>query len=513
LNPYTEAEKAFWLKRSANLFFFEKAVMRKGWKDKYHNFGAIHKEMCDHLTEEEQFLIFLSAYRGSFKTTVLEGFLTWNFCWSVQNDIADSIIYMTAIEDNAVKLRDAVKHDLLANPAIPYIFDRLPKTEREYQNRGKMTKNRIQCGEVVMEFWSMENTLVSQHFPKWINDDIENDKNTLTESGREKLKSKWKYQKAISTKLPGRDMPLEIETGTPYHFDGIIWEISKNDRYSKLMIPAWTEVEVNGKVEKKLAFPEFHSMEYFENKRSQMDKSIFAAQYLLQPIDEEDALCKSSWIKYWDGPKGKGLPTQCYRTLVIDPGGAEPGQHDATGITVVDTDQAGDMYIVHAEEYFLTPNALMDMIQWLKNTFHPDEMRIEKDRFMITIADIFKHRYPLLNIRYVTHQNRRKPARIMQLRQWFESGRVYLKQGMEQMENQLLRYKGEGSIKRDDLLDSLSYHLDIRKLPAIKQPHRLPSGKVFEPKTQADFDEEIAKLLASRDAILQDEQRYFDDYY
>jgi hypothetical protein len=296
-----------WRKEARNLWFFEAGILAEGWRDKYGDFGQIQHDMCDHLQDEDHLHKYLSAYRGSFKTTVLQGFFDWTFCWALAENRADGIIYNTATKDNAEIIQAGIKHDLLDNPLLQYVFPELPTKEGEYD---KMTQKRIEYREVIMDFASTESILVSRHFPKWVNDDLENDKNVLSDLSRKKLKRDWQYQKAITTKIPGQPLALEIETGTPYHFDGLIWDIKSNPRYNALEIPCWTEMtDEKGKKTKTLTFPEYHSFEYFENKRAQMTPGIFAAQYLLQPIDEEDALCRSEWMKDW---KEEDLPSGTY---------------------------------------------------------------------------------------------------------------------------------------------------------------------------------------------------------
>jgi len=498
----------WWRKKARSLWFFEKVILAESWRDRYADFGQIQHDMCDHLQDETQLQKFLSAYRGSFKSTVLQGFFDYTFCWARAENRADGMIYNTATKDNAQIFQSGVKHDLLENDLLKWIFPEIPRREKDYK---KMTMQRIEVNDVVLDFASTETILVSRHFPKWVNDDLENDKNTGTEPAREKLKRDWQYQKAITTKIPGKSLALEIETGTPYHFDGLIWDIKKNPRYNSLEIPCWREIEdADGKKSRVLTFPEFHSLEYFENKRAQMTPGIFAAQYLLQPIDEEEALCRSAWMKHW---VEKDLPVNRYRIMIIDAGGSDPTVSDATAVTVVDHDALRNMYIISAKEFFLTPMELMDWIPRWKSEFTPDETRIEKERASTTIADLFKHRFAQMGIFYVEHRNRSKTSRIWRLRQYFESKKILFGPNMEELELQALRWKGEGSLRRDDLLDSLAYHLDVKKPPTVALPHRLPSGRIFEPKTNRQFDEEIQKIMAIAGQREINYQRYCDDTF
>ena len=221
----------WWRQKARSLWFFEKVILAESWRDRYGDFGQFQHEMCDHIQDESYLQKYLSAYRGSFKSTVLQGFFSWTFCWARAENRADGMIYNTATKDNAQIFQSGVKHDLLENDLLKWVFPEIPRREKDYK---KMTMQRIEHNDVVLDFASTETVLVSRHFPKWVNDDLENDKNTVGEPARLKLKRDWQYQKAITTKLPGKALALEIETGTPYHFDGLIWDIKSNPRYTAL---------------------------------------------------------------------------------------------------------------------------------------------------------------------------------------------------------------------------------------------------------------------------------------
>ncbi len=485
-NPQIPLMKDWGAARSAafrNLYFFETAVCSEAWMDKFHDFGRINKLMCDFLQDRKYRRKFLSAFRLSFKTTVLVGFFAWLFCLYLVRNKPMSMIYNTYTKDNAHNFSADVRHTLLENDYLHWLVPELPKLEKNYD---VMTKNRIQHKHVRLDFASLEQTMVSRHYPIFVNDDLENDKNIETKAGRESLKRSWKYQKAILTKIRKKGLGLEVDVGTPFHYEGLIWMLRNNVSYKKLIIPYKNK---NGK----LSFPELYTQEDFDEKFEDMGSYISSCQFLLKPISEKDAMVRPGWIEHYDV-----LPRYRWRTMVIDAGGAEPGEHDATGITIVDTDEKGNLYVVLAQEYWLTPNELMDKIAELRKIYDPDDTRIEKEQYTTTIADIFQHRYPLENISFVRHKRRDKPGRIWKLRQWYENGRVFHpRTGVTKLEEQLLRYQGEGSIELDDLIDSLAYHLDLPRHPYIPATPRSPHGAKLH--IDETFDKEMDKYIMEKE--------------
>lgn len=467
-----------WRQNARDPKFFIEVICSEAWPDKFQNFGRIQEEMIDFLFDKSSNRKLLSAFRLSFKTTVLLGFFAYLFTWALAEDAYDAIIYNTYTKENAANFQADLKHTLLENELLQWVFPELPKTENDYKT---MTKSRIQHGHMKVDFASVETTLVSRHYPKWVNDDLENDKNSRTSYMRAELKKTWQYQKAILMKIKKLDMGLEIETGTPYHPQGLFFDLMKKDSFSKYIMPY--------KQFGKLTFPEVYSEEDFEEKRIDMAPSIFSAQFELIPVSEEDALCRESWIT-----KYKRIPDITWRQMVIDPGGSIPGKNDPSGITITDTDTDGYLYVVYADEFWGTPMGLIEEIDRLQHEFDPDDTRIEKERYSMTIADIYQHIYPRRNIAFVEHEKENKDNRIWKLRQWYERKRIlHNPDGMHKLEAQLLSYTGPESLDNDDLLDSLAYHLKVRRIPRPEKKHYLPSGRVFNP-PKNDFDEEFAKF-------------------
>lgn len=489
-------------------------MMPMAWGEKFHDFGLIHHRMCEHLDPgvNKKTQIYLSAFRGSNKSTQLLGMLCWFFAWGIVRKQTLEIVYNTATKDNAFNMEDDVRHSLLENEHLHWVFPEMPTREEEFS---VMTQRRIAMGGVRIDFSSLDTTQVSRHYKIFVNDDWENDTNASTEYMREELKKKWRYQKAILTKIKKKQVGLEYEVGTPYHVNGLCWMIRNMPTYSRLEIPCYVERDKL----KGVTYPELYGVEDFEAKRAEMGHAIFSSQFLLLPQAEEDVLCPEGWVRYW-----KGLPDVRWRTMVIDPGGygatSGAGKSDATGITICDTDENGTIYIVFADEFFLTPMSLLETIINLKRSYDPDDMRIEKEKFSTTIADIWEHKYPELNVSFVQHQGRSKGdkdrvfnTRIWRLKQWFESKRILLAPHMmagHPFYDQLVSFP-ETTSGRVDMMDSLSYQLDIRRIPKRKGNIYLPSGKLFIPNIGPGFDEELDKALKYK--RMMEESKYDDDDY
>ncbi len=500
LSPNNLKDRDAWRRACTDLYFFATFVGREAFQDKFNDFGKMHMQMCDYLDirKNPNLRKYMSVFRGGYKTTVLLAYFVWFFVWNLVQKKSNSIIYNTATKENSWNFQADLKHFMLENDLLQWIFPELPHAEKDYK---AMTKNRIEHNRVRIDLGSLDTTLVSRHFSQWINDDLENDENSKTEYMREDLIRKWKYQKAILTKVKSRNIGMEIEVGTPYHVQGLTWKIRNSPAFDKLEIPCFVDRDRN----KGVTFPERYTVDDFDEIAKDLGPTIFSAQYQLLALAEEDALCPERWVRYWER-----LPENRWRTMIIDPGGSSPKDGDPTGVTVVDTDENGVLYVVHADEYRFTPMELIDKIDMLKKTYAPDDIRIEKEKYSTTIADMFVHKFPLLNVSYVEHKGRDKEQRIWRLKQWFENRRILIGRNMNTFRQQLLEYP---SSKHDDMLDSLSYHLDVRRVPARRRKNYLPSGKEFNPNIPIDFEDEMDKIIYNRDSKNNEEARFNDTIY
>lgn len=456
-------------------------VLADAYPDKFHDWGKIQYQMCEFLQDPSSSQKFLSAFRLSFKTTVLLAYMIHDFVWAIEDGRPSALVYVTATKENSHLISDEFRHMLLNCRALREIFPWLPEDRQGYK---KFTKEFVEFWHVKTHFSSYETTLVSRHYPKWINDDLENDDNSQTDAGRAGIINKWRLQKAILFKVRRKRMGLEIESGTPYHVQGLNWKIRQMKSYSKLIIPS----EIDGKP----TFPELYEIEDLRQKREEMGNTLYSAQFLLKPLAEEDALCKESDYREWSR-----LPEIRWRAMVIDPGGAEPGKNDPTAFSICDHGEDGKIYSVYAEELWLDAMQLLDKIAKLVEEFSPDESRIEKEKYGTTIADLKVHIYPKLRISFVEHKRRKKEFRIWRLRQWFVDHSILIGPEQVALRDQIVTYPST-STGRDDLLDALAYQLDIHRVPKGPQPHRLPSGRIFKPEIPVDFEEELDNYFERR---------------
>lgn len=475
----------------SDLYFFEYSILADAWLDKFHDMGRIHKIICKFL--DTRIVIsrkkLISVFRGAYKTTVLLGFVLWLFVHSIVRKKPISVCYNTATKENAAAFMDDFREMIRECQALHEIYPEIPTDPAAYR---RWSSFKVEYKWFKFHVASLDTKQVSRHYTIIINDDLVNDDNAFSDTEREKIKRKWKFQKSIITKYRKFKVGLEIDVGTPFHSRDLMGTlINRIKTYDKLLIPYairsdGTPADLHER-DGKLTFPEMFTWEDFDDIYEEQGQAIFASQYKLKVVEEGDKLCDEEDLRYWDFP-----PTSYVRIMVIDPGGTEQGANTPTGITICDFDSHGLIYVMYAAQHWISPFELIKKIEELKEAYDPDDTYVEKEKYSITIADTVQHYAPRLNFSFVEPKNEPKPKRIHRLKQYFDTGRILLRKGMKDLETQLLDYP---DCQNKDILDSLAYQIIVADFPK-KGIHQDREHKI-----EKGFEEELEIIAAQGGAL------------
>jgi len=489
LNPSRIQTREDWREECKSIFYLCKVVLGECWKDKFQDFGKLHEMLCNFLDlkKNPSRKKFISVFRGSYKTTVLIGYVIYLLTWALVNKKPISIVYNTATKENAEAFMEDVRETIRQGVFYRWIFpEGLPDPKDNSYKRWSMKK--IEYKWVKFHVASLDTRQVSRHYQVLINDDLVNDDNAHSDVERGNIKRKWRYQKSIITRYKKHKIGLEIDVGTPFDSRDLISYITKKVKsYDKFIMPyALPDSLGRLDLEKEygiLTFPEMFVWEDYKELREEQGESIFSTQYELKCPEEGDLLCKEEWIKHW-----RFLPESYTRYMVIDPAGTDDKQHNCpTGIVVCDVNPAGTIFILHAGQYWITPKELIDLMDEMREFYDPDEIFVEKEKYSITIADTMEHLAPKLNFSFVMHDNQPKEKRILRLKQWFETGRILFGEGMKELENQALSYPDCNYV---DMLDALAYVLKV-----MIPPKRGIKRSATE-ESEDEFEAELSRITA-----------------
>lgn len=225
-----------------------------------------------------------------------------------------------------------------------------------------------------------------------------------------------------------------------------------------------------------LWFPERLTHEFLEQQRKLMGSYIFANQYQNEVIPLENRTFKLDWIKIFTA-----CPQMTNTFCFIDPAIGQGSDHDFTGVVVVKVCSQNNWYVEFAQRYKITPTELVELVFKLSVQFKPMIIGIEDvayQKALLYMVDSESRRrgifVPIMGVR--ADNQKSKEMRILGLTPRFEFGRVFLKQGMNDLMDELLKFPRG---KHDDLLDSLAYIDQIAVVPTntrstnVKlQPHQ-----------------------------------------
>jgi hypothetical protein len=192
--------------------------------------------------------------------------------------------------------------------------------------------------------------------------------------------------------------------------------------------------------------------------------------YDLQPVSEQEAVYKPSWIRHY-----AELPANFIRSLTIDLAGTKGRESSMTGISIADTDSDGRLHVVYAEKKKLDP---MEGYKWFISLI---DQCIEEKR-PVSIVGIESEKYgiymtSLLDVNRVPKEKGfmlclvpiegvPRPVRLSSLQVPYETGKIVsnplLKDGDYEKE---IRSYYRDKIQGVDILETIFLHFKVQMIP------------------------------------------------
>lgn len=222
-----------------------------------------------------------------------------------------------------------------------------------------------------------------------------------------------------------------------------------------------------------LFFPQRLTHEFLDSARRTMGSYIFANQYQNEIVPLDEMIFKPEWVKYYTQ-----IPKRVHTYAFIDPAISLENTADYTGVSIVDVDSEGTWYVKYCKRSRLTPTQLIELLFKIYEVFKPQCIGIEQvafQRALLYMADSeMRRRGVMIPVKGVSPDTTKtKEIRIQSLVPRFEWGRIFLAQGLKDLEDELRTFPRSA---HDDLLDSLSSIEAIVSIPTKEtfkdeQPH------------------------------------------
>lgn len=394
--------------------------------------------------------------RGSFKSSIVTKCLPLWLLWHNQNL---RIMIDSEVLGNAKKYLFAIK-DLIDNNQMlrlictdeqgNYLLEGNLKIAGGWTDEQIIMKHRTKMGlkEPSIYCAGVDNAQTGMHPDVILMDDLVSERNVGTSGQIEKVKDHYRF--SLSLLEPGG---LQVVIGTRYHMADLYGDLLEIDTFETMIRPAITD-------EGDLYFPARLTREFLDSMRKEQGSYIFNCQYLLNPIDDSNAVFKKEHIQYYDK-----LPPIVERHILIDLAISQKETADYTVIMCVGVTADKKIYVIEYTRDRLTPdetiNEIFNMYDKHKQHGNIKSVSIETVAFQKAMVYFIRNEMrrrgvylPLKELR----ADKDKHRRIGALQPLFENGDVYMKITHKELENELLEFPYS---KHDDLGDCLAYILQV----------------------------------------------------
>jgi predicted phage terminase large subunit-like protein len=302
------------------------------------------------------------------------------------------------------------------------------------------------------------------HFDVIFLDDLTGHQNCQTPEQREKTK---RFRRSMVNLLePGGTL---IEIGTRWHLDDTFSEIFEREKeYYDILI---RQVVENGKIifpkkfnmrfdpkNKTWTHVDYPCMDYIEHLRKSMTPAEYSAQYLNNPVDEENQLFKPTYFKTWTQ-----RPPRLFVSMTIDPAISEKSSADFFAINVSGMDEKYDIYVLDTLRGHWNVSEAINNIFSMYQKWQPSVIGMETISFQKAIKAWLENsmrergvHFPVTELKRNTNES--KEFRIKALEPFYREGKIYHAPWMKNLELELSCFpKG----KHDDEIDAFASQLDL----------------------------------------------------
>lgn len=222
-----------------------------------------------------------------------------------------------------------------------------------------------------------------------------------------------------------------------------------------------------------LLFPERLSREVLERYKRTMGSYLFANQYQNEIIPEGMQTFKKEWFRY-----ATSIPENIYNFAFIDPAISEASTADYTGVVVISCDSLKNWYVRYARRLKINPTEIIEICFKIFEQFRPRLIGVEDVAFQRAVIHFaheeMKRRNKMIPLTGVKRgPDKTKEMRILSLVPRFEYGSLFLTPGLNELEEEILKFP-RGA--HDDVIDSLASLEDIVYYPSeIRRKNEPPA--------------------------------------
>lgn len=277
-------------------------------------------------------LLAVAAPREHAKSTLFNIIVT---LWELCSGLIRYQIYVGDTTSNAEGNLAALIYELETNELLIHDFGPFkPEDPMKWTDRQIITQQNVK-----FEAMGVGSKIRGKKHLQWrpnriIFDDIENDENVATKEQRDKM-YRWFFSAALNAKSKV-DGVIRI-IGTILHYDSLLAGIVNTDKNEGWVKQKFQAINYDDAGQPYALWPDQWSVADLAVRKAEVGSVIFNQEMQNEPIDEETALIKRSWIIYHKGYTPEEAK-EMEKIIRIDPSIKKGEQNDEFALAVVGID-------------------------------------------------------------------------------------------------------------------------------------------------------------------------------
>lgn len=425
----------------------------------------LHKSIIANISSNKSTLDL--APRGFGKSTVGDV----DYCITkILRDANIRIMIGSKTQTQAQAFLKEIRTHFEQNTELIRIFGDWKTSKDNVWNDREFTVNRrtIIKKEATVTALGASGAVISKHFDIIIGDDLVGLENARTERQRANLKE-WFYSSLAPTLEPDGEMHI---LGTRYNPLDLYEDLMKSGNYTVNIQQA---IQVIDGKECSLWEDKF-SLEKLKEKRAESGKIIFNMQYQNDTELAKGKIFKAQYFKYYEEYKldydfqtakvrvknADGIDTwikvRVYAGADLAISEKENEDNDYFVLMIIGVDADRNVYVLEYVKERLSFNAQLNTIISYGRDKYPmvERLGVETVAYQKSLAQELRRLslLPIINI----NTSKDKVTRAMRRSANFENGKVFFREGMDDLEECLLLFP---EVDHDDLFDGLDFAMNM----------------------------------------------------
>lgn len=477
-----------------------------------------HGRLCHFLQDGASHDKLVVMARTHLKTTIAgTHYPLWRAVRAFYRDQVDLRTLITCnTAENARKSVRQIRGIVEENPLFQVLFPEvIPDFTRvKWTDSAASLNRRTVYPEETFEAAGIGSNIIRRHFNLIIEDDtLAPKKDALT--GEEVLPTLEDIEKAIG--FHKLTIPLlityeedqRVYIGTRWAAGDVIQHIKDNELISAG--GRFGEFDVPALVDGKNSYKRF-SLTALKSIRQDMGPYMFSALYLNEPVASEFMKFRRDWVRYYvpdymgsdekladAAGRFKAAQEEGKVVVTVDPADPPTGRRSQDYSSIVSCLHSKyGLFILRYRRARVSEGQLLADVLDVAELDGASVVRVEVDRYANLEAGFrveMANRNKYFQIDPVKTRGKAKEARILRLAPLFENGMVFLRPGMNELENELFSFPRG---KHDDIIDALAWQVlkDFR----APDPQVEPTRRTIPAKRVKFSLEDIKKSMPSRKA-------------